>query len=45
MINPILKPQYDKAIQQTKNQILNDVNKYLEKQDCLPPFEQYMDDR
>lgn len=45
MINPILKPQYDKAIQQTKNHILNDVNKYLEKQDCLPPFEQYMDDR
>ncbi|MEI2366670.1 hypothetical protein, partial [Niallia circulans] len=45
MINPILKPQYDKAIQQTKNHILNDVNKYLEKQDCLPAFEQYMDDR
>ena len=45
MINPILKPQYDKAIQQTKSHIMNDVNKYLEKQDRLPTFEQYMDDR
>lgn len=45
MVNSILKSQYDKAIQQTKTLIMNDVNKYLEKQETKPSFEQYMADR
>lgn len=45
MINLVLKSQYDRAIHQTKNLIMNDVNKYLEKQESQPTFEQYMKDR
>ncbi|UTI43146.1 helicase-related protein [Niallia sp. RD1] len=45
MINPILKTQYDKAVQQTKMHIIKDVNKYLENKESLPTFAQYMADR
>lgn len=45
MINSILKIQYERAIHQTKTLIMEDVNKYLEKQESQPTFEQYMENR
>ncbi|HWJ79336.1 MAG TPA: helicase-related protein [Niallia sp.] len=45
MNNPILKLHYEMAIQQTQKLFMEDIDRYLEKQESFPSKEQYLEER
>ncbi|MGG4411420.1 hypothetical protein ABER75_22270 [Niallia taxi] len=41
----LLEGYYDKAIEKTKTLIIEDIERYLQEQDKLPSYEQYLRER